>query len=141
MSFGADQPTPPSGRAAATVTEPLRVITGLPGVPKTYPTTPDGRYFEVRGRLWRASRPDLSPEDRQQHVHDLMDARRAVKAARASGDAEDLRQARREVDRAKVALGERGPVWWTDGAPDYNRHMARNTPYADWYADLGSDTP
>ncbi|NHZ89888.1 hypothetical protein F2P45_12815 [Massilia sp. CCM 8733] len=34
------------------------------------------------------------------------------------------------------ALGERGPVWWTDGAPDFNRRMAANTPYAAWYAGL-----
>jgi hypothetical protein len=40
------------------------------------------------------------------------------------------------VDAAKTALGERGPVWWSDGAPDQNRRMARNTPYADWYAAL-----
>lgn len=40
------------------------------------------------------------------------------------------------VDEAKRLLGERGPVWWTDGAPDYNRRMAKNTPYADWYASL-----
>ena len=37
---------------------------------------------------------------------------------------------------AKVALGERGPVWWDDGAPDLNRRMARNTVYADWFAAL-----
>jgi len=24
-------------------------------------------------------------------------------------------------------------VWWTDGAPDYNRRLARNTPYAAWF--------
>ena len=41
------------------------------------------------------------------------------------------------VDRAKRALGECGPVWWDDGAPDYNRHMAGNTPYANWFADHG----
>ena len=29
-----------------------------------------------------------------------------------------------------MALGERGPVWWTDGAPDLNRQMARNTALA-----------
>lgn len=46
------------------------------------------------------------------------------------------RRARRRIDDAKVALGERGPVWWTDGAPDYNRHLARNTPYAEWYERL-----
>ena len=45
--------------------------------------------------------------------------------------------ARTAVDCAKVALGERGPIWWDDdGAPDFNRRMARNTPYADWYASV-----
>lgn len=43
-------------------------------------------------------------------------------------------EARLRVDTAKVALGERGTVWWDDGASDYNRHLARNTPYADWFA-------
>lgn len=27
------------------------------------------------------------------------------------------------------------PRGGTDGAPDYNRHLARNTPYADWHPD------
>ncbi len=40
------------------------------------------------------------------------------------------------VHQAKLALGERGPVWWADGAGDFNRHMARNTPYAEWFAAL-----
>ncbi|MGB3794872.1 MAG: hypothetical protein WA957_01045 [Alteraurantiacibacter sp.] len=88
----------------------------------------------VRGRLWRASNPALGEDERQGFVNDLMDARRAVRDAR--GDTEKLRQARAGVDAAKVALGERGPVWWNDGAPDYNRHMARNTPYADWWENL-----
>lgn len=70
-----------------------------------------------------------------------MDARRAVKAALAASDAEALRSARHDVDLAKIALGERGPVWWSDGAPDYNRHMARNTPYADWFAALAKAAP
>ena len=103
-----------------------------------YPTTPDGRYFEVRGRLWRTSRPDLDPAERQRLVNALMDARRAVRTALASEDPAHLRQARHAVDVAKIALGERGPVWWSDGAPDYNRHMAKNTPYADWFAGLGA---
>src|SRR5436305_14713863 len=38
------------------------------------------------------------------------------------------------TSRVKRQLGERGPTWWEDGAPDFNRHLARNTPYADWYA-------
>ena len=93
-----------------------------------YPTTPDGRYFVVRGRLWRTTNPALSPEEKALLVKALMAARREVgRARKAAGEA---------VDAAKVALGERGPVWWTDGAPDLNRHMARTTPYADWYAGL-----
>lgn len=99
-----------------------------------YPTTPDGRYFVVRGRLWRASNPALSEGERETHVRDLMTARRAVRAALAEDDADALKAARAGVQAAKVALGERGPVWWRDGSPDFNRHMARNTPYAAWHA-------
>ncbi|WP_411338867.1 hypothetical protein V6U71_13040 [Sphingopyxis sp. J-6] len=40
------------------------------------------------------------------------------------------------MDRSKGGLGERGPVWWDDGAPDYNRRMAVNTPYAQWFEDV-----
>ncbi len=92
--------------------------------------TPDGRYIVVRGRLWRATNPALPPAERQRWVEALMQARRAVRVT----DPQRRAAARKEVDRAKRALGERGPVWWTDGAPDYNRHMAKNTPYAQWYA-------
>ncbi|WP_292080529.1 MULTISPECIES: hypothetical protein [Brevundimonas] len=102
-----------------------------------YPTTPDGRYFVVRGRLWRCSNPALSAETRDERVRDLMSARRAVRTALAAEDTNALAAARRSVDKAKVELGERGPVWWTDCSPDLNRHMARNTPYADWFASLG----
>ncbi len=103
----------------------------------SYPTTLDGRYFVVRGRLWRCADPRLSAGERTRLVHDLMAARRAVRSALASGDADALATARRRVEKAKVGLGERGPVWWTDGSPDFNRHMAINTPYADWFEDLG----
>lgn len=65
-----------------------------------------------------------------------MAARRAVATARRAQDKAAEDQAHADVDRAKRSLGERGPVWWDDGAPDYNRHMARNTPYADWFAAL-----
>lgn len=105
---------------------------------KHYPTTPDGRYFVVRGRLWRKSNPSLSETDRTHWVQELMAARRAVGLAK--NDDAARKAARTAVDEAKVALGERGPVWWDDGAPDYNRHLARNTPYAEWYAALGNDT-
>ena len=96
-------------------------------------STPDGRYLVVRGRLWRHADPTLDEAERRLAVDALMLARRAVKAALARGDAEVLRSARSDVDAAKRRLGERGPVWWTDGAPDYGRRMAANTPYADWW--------
>lgn len=104
---------------------------------RKYPTTPDGRYFVVRGRLWRTSNPALTTDDRERLVKELMTARRAVARARAKADGDAEAAAHAAVDHAKVALGERGPVWWDDGAPDLNRHMARNTPYADWFAGLG----
>ena len=106
---------------------------------RTYPHTPDGRYFVVSGRLWRTSNPGLSPEHRQELIDQLMRARRQVGLAKKADDAEAERQARSSVDQAKRALGERGPVWWTDGAPDLNRRMVANTPYADWYAALVAD--
>lgn len=107
--------------------------------PKTYPSTPDGRYFVVAGRLWRTSNPALAPALRQELVDQLMDARRRVGQAKRAGDRDAERQARAAVDAAKRLLGERGPVWWLDGAPDYNRRMVANTPYADWYAALDVD--
>ena len=91
-------------------------------------TTPDGRYIVVRGRLWRAANPHLPEPERRRLVDALMAARRLVRT--------DPAAARPRVDAAKRALGERGPVWWNDGAPEHNRRMARNTDYADWYAGL-----
>ena len=99
-----------------------------------YPVTPDGRYFVVRGRLWRMTNPALPADARERLTRDLMTARRAVRSARIASDPEAERNARADVDRAKHALGERGPAWWTDGAPDYNRRMVLSTPYADWFA-------
>ncbi|VVO69581.1 hypothetical protein PS838_01227 [Pseudomonas fluorescens] len=104
-----------------------------------YPTTPDGRYFVVKGQLWRCTNPSLDEEVRQCLVKDLMTARREVKAAKASGDPGQLRLARASVQTAKVALGERGPVWWDDGSPDFNTHKVLNTPYAEWYRSLGAE--
>lgn len=101
-----------------------------------FPTTPDGRYFVVKGRLWRTSNPGLAPDERQRLVDALMKARREVAAALKASDGNAERAARQAVDEAKRALGERGPVWWLDGAPDFNRRMVANTPYADWFAAL-----
>lgn len=99
------------------------------------PRTPDGRYLVIVGkagaRLWRASNPNLPEGDRQKLVEKLMRARREVRLQRNDTDA--LAAARRDVHAAKVALGERGPPWWGDGTPDFNRRLVRNTPYRDWW--------
>lgn len=106
------------------------------GSAMTVPTTPDGRYIVVRGRLWRAANPAWNDADRARLTADLMKARRRVASALHAGDAMALAEARRAVNASKIALGERGPVWWTDGAPDLNRRMIRNTPYAAWFEAL-----
>lgn len=101
-----------------------------------HPQTPDGRYFVVSGVLWRCSNPALTEAERRYWVDRLMAARRRVKAAKSANDVEELAAARASVQKAKVALGERGPVWWTDGAPDLNRHRIGHTPYAQWFSRL-----
>lgn len=103
-------------------------------------TTPDGRYLVVRGRLWRRSDPTLTPERRDELTRALMQARRDKRTAMRREDREQREEARARVDAAKRALGERGPVWWSDGTPDLTRHLARTTPYADWYASLGEES-
>ncbi|WP_347341880.1 hypothetical protein [Bradyrhizobium ottawaense] len=101
-----------------------------------YPVTRDGRYFVVRGRLWRIANPNLGEAERGSLVSSLMRARRAIRDARKSPNPEAESAAHRAVDDAKRALGERGPVWWDDGAPDLNRRMVKKTPYAEWYTSL-----
>ncbi|WP_407909612.1 hypothetical protein [Lysobacter claricitrinus] len=103
------------------------------------PVTPDGRYIVVRGRLWRRADPSLSDDERDCHTRALMRARRDVRRALESGDGVGEKRARQRVHAAKIALGERGEVWWDDGSPDLNRRLARNTPYAAWYASIATE--
>jgi hypothetical protein len=95
-----------------------------------YTCTPDSRYFVLRGRLWRLSNPALDEETHHRLVTELLAAKRAVQEGK---DSVQRIAARLKADAAKRALGERGPVWWTDGAPDYHRCLAINTPYARWF--------
>lgn len=85
----------------------------------------------MRDRLWRAANPHLSESERAALVRELMAARRDVGAAVRANDVMASKAARVRVHAAKVALGERGPVWWSDGVPDYNRRLVKNTPYAE----------
>ena len=98
--------------------------------------TPDGRYLIVRGRMWRSTNPNLPVDVRAALVCRLMDARREVKAATLKQDVDRVAAARMAVNSAKLSLGERGPVWWTDGKKDFNRYLVKNTPYAEWYDSL-----
>ena len=103
---------------------------------KDYPQTPDGRYFVSKGRLWRRTNPALDDTTRRAAVKALMQARRAVGLAT---DEAETRAARDRVDAAKHDLGERGPVWWDDGAPDEGGKHPKNTSYAAWWADLDAE--
>ncbi len=103
---------------------------------KDHPHTPDGRYFVAKERLWRRSDPGLPETERRAAVKALMKARRAV--GMADTDAA-RRAARQDVQAAKERLGERGPVWWTDGAPDEGGKHPENSNYADWWSGLDRD--
>jgi len=70
---------------------------------RQYPTTPDGRYFVVSGRLWRTSNPGLAPDVRQELVDQLMRARRQVGIAKKANDTEAERAAGM-VDRRRAGL-------------------------------------
>ena len=100
---------------------------------KDYPRTPDGRYFVARSRMWRCTDPNLPEEERRAQVKALMRARLAVRDAATPAEES---AARARVNEAKVALGERGPVWWDDGSPDEGRRHPKNTSYAEWWAGL-----
>jgi hypothetical protein len=79
---------------------------------KSVTKTDDGHYVVIDGRKWRATDPSLSEEKRQELVNELMSARRAVGAAKRTGSKADEQAARARVNKAKVALGERGEKWW-----------------------------
>jgi hypothetical protein len=83
---------------------------GRPVKSASYPHTPDGRYFVVRGWLWRATNPRLAKIERAELTRRLMAARRALQSA----ENDDRPGIRGTIDRAKRRLGERGPAWWGD---------------------------
>ncbi|MFS2242627.1 DUF3253 domain-containing protein [Microbacterium sp. OR16] len=79
--------------------------------------TADGHHIIVDGRRWRATDPSIPDSFRQELVDELMSARRAVKAGESD--------ARRRVNDAKTALGERGAPWWDDrSGADFDERIA-----------------
>lgn len=100
---------------------------------KDNPHTPDGRYFVARGKLCRCTNPALPNAERRKLIKRMMRARMAERRAKADSE---YASARAAIDSAKIALGERGPVWWDDNAPDYSGLDPVETPYADWWQSL-----
>jgi hypothetical protein len=86
---------------------------------------------EKSDRAWRASHLNLTEEERGHWIAQLIKARRAVHSA--PGNPDQLAIPRRAIHETKCALGERGPVWWTDGAPDLNWRLAKNSSYSGWW--------
>jgi len=86
------------------------------------PHTDDGRYLVSKGILKRCTNPSIEDSARRKAIKKLMQARMAKD-----------RPAAHEV---KIELGEAGPVWWDDGAPDYSGKKPAETPYADWWNSL-----
>jgi hypothetical protein len=90
----------------------------------------------VRGRLRRAPNPKLAPDEHDWFIACLKEAQRDVARAKKRSSPNVLAEVRARIDAIERALGLRGPPWWDDGAPDLTRHLARNTPYADWFASV-----
>ena len=98
--------------------------------------TPDGRYLVSRGRLWRKTNPCLSDIERRAAIKLLMQARLGMR--KASSELEVMK-AKADVDAAKQRLGETGPVWWSDGAPDESGRHPLESSYAAWWAELSDE--
>jgi hypothetical protein len=67
-----------------------------------HPVTSDGRYFVVRGRLWRMANPDLGEAERTELVSRLMAARRSVRDAKESDDREAEAAAHKVVEQSSI---------------------------------------
>lgn len=83
--------------------------------------TPDGHHVVIDGRKWRATDPSLPEETAARLRKHLMSARRAVRSATTANDEQAEREARARVQRAKVALGERGAPWWEQSEEERRR--------------------
>ena len=87
--------------------------------------TEDGRYIVVDGRRWRATDPLIPEERRTELQRALMAWRREVRRLRGT---EDEARARRGVQAAKIALGERGTPWWAQTEAERRARWERVVP-------------
>lgn len=100
---------------------------------KSHSATPDGRYFVSKGQLWRKTDPRLDDGERRAAIKAMMQARRDISKAGTEAEEQD---ARARINAAKTRLGERGPVWWDDDAPDESGLSPIKSSYADWWVGL-----
>jgi hypothetical protein len=84
----------------------------------------DEHYLVIDGRRWRKSDPGIPDKLRSELVHELMDARRAVLAAKRAISTRAEKAARARVQDAKLALGERGDPYWQAPSPAAQRKRA-----------------
>jgi len=87
----------------------------------------DERYIVVDGRRWRRSDPGIPATLQRELVDELMDARRAVGAAKRAASARAEKAARARVQCAKEALGERGHPYWEEPTAAAQRKRATAT--------------
>jgi hypothetical protein len=86
--------------------------------------TPDGHHVVIDGRRWRATDPAIPESEAAVLRRWLMAARRDVGTATRAGDTEGESAARSRVHAAKIALGERGPEWWSQSDDERRERRA-----------------
>ncbi len=100
-----------------------------------HPRAPNGRYFVIRGRPWRASNPGLEQGERERPVRMLMAARRAVHDAAGEPAATVIaRVGRRQSASPRWRLATAALSGGMMVPPEYNRRIARTTPNAAWFS-------
>jgi hypothetical protein len=87
----------------------------------------ESTHLVIDGRRWRKSDPSIPEKLRSELVHALMDARRAVLAAKRAADPAAEKAARARVQDAKLALGERGEPYWEERSEAGQRKRAAAT--------------
>ena len=97
--------------------------------------TPDRRYLLLGDKLLRSYNPNL-PNDR---IDDLLvvlfNSRCDLRRARQCDGTEPLELVD-AIEAARRALGQSGPVWWDDGAPDLDGVPVLSTCYAEWFKSM-----
>jgi len=101
------------------------------GIVKNRIITQDGRYIIANGVLYRTPNPNLTDEQILKLSKIVSLTRKEYHFPRKGLSKKHLRENLRDVEKDRS-----GEIWWTDGAPDYNRTRLSKSPYYEWYLDL-----